>query len=354
MKSFSLNLSMTFVVAALAAGVLAAPLAPGSKAPKIEVKEWVKGKPVPGFSADGVYVVEFWATWCGPCVESIPHITSLSKQFPQVTFSGISLYEENADKRVQKFVDKMGDKMDYNVAWGGNREGMAKTWLDAAKQDGIPTAFIVSKRQIMWIGHPDNLEEPLKAVLAGSYDVKSAREKFIQETDARTYSKELRTEAQEIEFSYYMGKVDEAKKRIAVFQKKPGAERYTKDILFKWGAYENPAKFKEELLVRLKESEMVHFDMGYFATILAEKEPRLALWVIRQLLQGYKGQEPYWMVRYSAAQVMRTLKEWDKALEFANRAKAEALAEDPEGTKGNAVQVISKFIKEVEEAKTKG
>jgi len=43
----------------------------GSKAPSIDVEHWVsdgngKFKPVTEFEADKVYVVEFWATWCGP------------------------------------------------------------------------------------------------------------------------------------------------------------------------------------------------------------------------------------------------------------------------------------------------
>jgi thiol-disulfide isomerase/thioredoxin len=61
------------------------------------------------------YVVEFWATWCGPCRVSIPHLTELQKKFKTqgVTFIGVS--DETEDK-VKPFVDKMGDKMDYTVA----------------------------------------------------------------------------------------------------------------------------------------------------------------------------------------------------------------------------------------------
>ena len=51
----------------------------GDPAPPLSVSKWVKGTPnklTPG----KVHVVEFWATWCGPCKATIPHITELSKR----------------------------------------------------------------------------------------------------------------------------------------------------------------------------------------------------------------------------------------------------------------------------------
>ncbi len=51
----------------------------GDPAPALAVKEFVKGAPVTAFQKGNVYVVEFWATWCGPCRTSIPHLTELQK-----------------------------------------------------------------------------------------------------------------------------------------------------------------------------------------------------------------------------------------------------------------------------------
>ena len=52
----------------------------GDPAAPLTIKDWVKGKPANVRDGKAVYVVEFWATWCGPCRVSIPHLTELQKR----------------------------------------------------------------------------------------------------------------------------------------------------------------------------------------------------------------------------------------------------------------------------------
>jgi len=153
-------------------------LAPGSPAPALDIKEWLKGDRIERIDPAKTYVVELWATWCGPCVESIPHLTALAKKHEDVAFLGVSVLEESKDGNIKRFVDRMGDKMAYRVAHSGNKDGMAASWLKAASQDGIPTAFIVKGGVIQWIGHPNELDKPLAELAAGTFDVAASKEAF--------------------------------------------------------------------------------------------------------------------------------------------------------------------------------
>ena len=73
------------------------------------VGKWLKGEPVSAFVGGRVYVVEFWATWCGPCKRAIPHLTGLQQKYrADVTVIGVSVWEPRPDE-VGPFVARKGD-----------------------------------------------------------------------------------------------------------------------------------------------------------------------------------------------------------------------------------------------------
>ncbi|MBR5690930.1 MAG: TlpA family protein disulfide reductase [Verrucomicrobia bacterium] len=145
----------------------------GEKAKALTISEWVKGSAVDVTDGKNVYVVEFWATWCGPCRNTIPHLTELQKKYKDqgVVFVGVS--SEKAEE-VKPFVQEMGDKMDYNVAVDKD-DATDKAYMAAYGQGGIPCAFIINKEsQVVWVGHPMEMEKPLQEVIEGKYDLQAA------------------------------------------------------------------------------------------------------------------------------------------------------------------------------------
>src|SRR5688572_10419586 len=89
----------------------------GDPAPAIEPKAWIQGSPVTKYEPGRVYVVEFWATWCPPCVASIPHLSELQKKYAdKLTIVGVnvdSLGEKMELDAVRAFVKQKGEKMTY-------------------------------------------------------------------------------------------------------------------------------------------------------------------------------------------------------------------------------------------------
>ena len=134
-------------------------LVPGSPAPAFTVDSFVRGPEAKTLELGKVHVIEFWATWCGPCVASMPHLTELQKQNPDVQFIGVAGFERGKDaadgtKRVDDFVKAKGDAVGFAIAFDGDGT-MAKTWMTAAKRNTIPTSFVVGKDgNIAFIGSP--------------------------------------------------------------------------------------------------------------------------------------------------------------------------------------------------------
>jgi len=164
----------------------------GDAAPELKVGKWVQGGPIKSFAPDKAYIVEFWATWCGPCRVSIPHLNEIHTKFKDkgLVVIGQDCWEKD-ESLVPPFIEKMGDKMTYNVALDDKQDSkkgtMAETWMEAAGQNGIPSAFLVDKKgKIVWIGHPMGLkEEIIEQVLAGTFDVEKAAAAFDKQQKAQ-------------------------------------------------------------------------------------------------------------------------------------------------------------------------
>jgi thiol-disulfide isomerase/thioredoxin len=145
----------------------------GDAAPAVSIEKWVKGDQITGFEKGKVYVVEFWATWCGPCVASMPHLSELQKEYKSngLTIIGVTRKDPNNSlEQVEKMVSDKGDGMGYTVAWDKDGETY-KSYMKAAGQGGIPTAFVVAKDgKLAYIGHPMFLDTVIEGVTKGTWD----------------------------------------------------------------------------------------------------------------------------------------------------------------------------------------
>ncbi|MBB2951709.1 MULTISPECIES: TlpA disulfide reductase family protein [Sphingobacterium] len=148
-------------------------------APSLYVQEWLKGTPIQQFEKGRIYVIEFWATWCKPCIAAMPHLSALASKYKnKITIIGVSVYEtkNTSTKEIQAFVNSMGDKMTYHVAIDSNNQ-MVDNWIHAfgEKSNGIPRSFVVNAEgRIAWIGHPNGLDAILTKMIADKWNINKA------------------------------------------------------------------------------------------------------------------------------------------------------------------------------------
>jgi thiol-disulfide isomerase/thioredoxin len=157
----------------------------GSPAPALDIEHWFHDhQPVTAFEAGKVYVVEFWATWCGPCIASMPTLAEIQKKYPD-DLVVISVSKEEP-ATIEEFLDRERGGTTHRELTAAYRlatdpDGSAsEDYMRAAGQSGIPCAFLVGKTgEIEWIGHPMRMHEPAAQVIADEWD----REAFAAERE---------------------------------------------------------------------------------------------------------------------------------------------------------------------------
>jgi thiol-disulfide isomerase/thioredoxin len=183
----------------VAAGEIRAQLMVGDKAPRLQTGKWIQGEPVAAFASNHIYIVELWATWCGPCVQSIPHLNQLWQRFQDKGVIIVGQDVSDSDEAVAPFVKKMGDRMTYRVALDDKSQyaggWMAEHWWKRKVNiHGIPMAFVINRDGfIAWIGHPMALKEQVLAdIVAGNYDMACAAVEYRKELQLDKKFQELK------------------------------------------------------------------------------------------------------------------------------------------------------------------
>ena len=91
-------------IAALPASALAADIAPGALAPGFELNSSL-GKPVALSELKGqVVLINFWASWCGPCRQEMPILDQLYRSYQPAGFTLIGVNVEPNAADAEKFL----------------------------------------------------------------------------------------------------------------------------------------------------------------------------------------------------------------------------------------------------------
>ena len=137
------------------------------QAPKLNFK-MLDGKKVKLESLKGqIVVLDFWATWCGPCVKSLPDVKKVIDGYPESTVTLITINQNESKAKIKSFLKSR--KLDFKVAMDDGEIS------DKFKVEAIPQTVIIDadgKVQFVKVGVTNDMEKKLRNAIDSLLDSK--------------------------------------------------------------------------------------------------------------------------------------------------------------------------------------
>ena len=131
----------------------------GKPAPELALKEWINSKPLDLNALKGkIVVLDFWATWCGPCLSAVPHTNKMKKKYAKKGVVIIGVCNQRGAEKMAATVKKHGIEYPVAVDAGTNA---------SYKVSSYPDYYVIDRRGILrWADVANNdVEKAIEILL---------------------------------------------------------------------------------------------------------------------------------------------------------------------------------------------
>ncbi|EMB18985.1 FixW protein [Rhodopirellula europaea 6C] len=343
----------------------------GSKAPSLDIEHYIhedlgKFGPVTDFEDGKIYVVEFWATWCGPCIQSMPHLVELQERHRENGVQIVSISDEDLET-VEGILER-----DYPGKEGVTFAELTSAYtltvdpdgsstddyMRAANQNGIPAAFLVGKTGLIeWIGHPMSLDEPLEQVIEGTWDREAFKESMARQQRLEEAMQKVNRLAGEGNFDDAIKVIDKILEEFKDVDDEMGQSVREQLTQFKYGLRLDSGDLSEDVMTyfrgQLKDAKgnpqaMAQFSYGLMSSIQqGAKVGKLADETLVALNAEIEGADPQIqpLMHVLVAQMNASLERFDEAIEAQKQA-----IEKSEGRQKDRMESMLEELEELADA----
>jgi thiol-disulfide isomerase/thioredoxin len=125
--------------------------------PKLEISSLSHGTVRLSDLKGKLVLVDFWATWCGPCMDEAPHMVQINQKYAPKGLRIVGISLDDAPAPVQRVIKEKSFTWPQFVDVNGR---IAQQW----GVNGIPHVFLIGPAgDVIWEGHPAQLDKPLES-----------------------------------------------------------------------------------------------------------------------------------------------------------------------------------------------